>query len=71
MFVPIWTMPYDEGWSVDVTSSARAHRRQRSTATWTGGRCEESMLCLTEEEEAEEERSESEAEYEEVEDDPR
>lgn len=54
-----------------MISSARAHRRQRSTATWTAGLCVESMLCLTEEEEAEEERSESEAEYDEVADDPK
>ena len=36
--MPICTMPDRLGSSVDVSSSARAHRRQRMTATWTGGR---------------------------------
>lgn len=37
-------MPDELGSSVDVISSARAHRRQRITVTWIGGRCDESML---------------------------
>lgn len=45
--VPIWTMPDRLGSSVEVTSSARAQRRQRRVATWTGGRVAESMLCRT------------------------
>jgi hypothetical protein len=63
MLVPIWTMPRELGSSVDVISSARAHRRQRITVTWMGGRCDESMLCRTDDREEElEERSESDAE---------
>lgn len=61
-------MPDELGSSVDVISSARAHRRQRRVATWTVGRCDESMLCLTEDDEADE-RSESETEYDEEEED--
>lgn len=45
--MPIWTMPDRLGSSVEVISSARAHRMQRMTATWTGGRVAESMLCRT------------------------
>jgi len=40
-------MPYKLGSSVDVISSARAHRRQRMIATWTVGRDAESMLGRT------------------------
>ena len=59
-------MPRELGSSVDVISSDRAHRRQRMTVTWMAGRCEESMLCLTEDREEElDERSESDAEYDE------
>lgn len=60
-------MPKELGSSVVVASSARAHLRQRRTATWTG-RCVESMLCRTEEADPEDERSESEAEYDEEDD---
>jgi len=38
-------MPYKLGSSVEVISSARAHRRQRMRVTWTVGREAESMLC--------------------------
>lgn len=67
MLVPIWTMPDRLGSSVDVISSARAHRRQRMTATCTGGRVAESMLCRAaapevDEEDDVDERSESDAE---------
>lgn len=55
-------MPLMLASSVDVVSTARWHRRQRSTSTEATGREIESMLCLTEDPDAEEERSESEAE---------
>ena len=56
-------MPSELGSSVDVISSARAHRKQRITDTWMGGRCDESILCRTEDLEEElVERSESDAE---------
>jgi hypothetical protein len=47
MLVPIWTMPDMVGSSVEVISSARAHRRQRRVATCTAGRVVVSMLCRT------------------------
>jgi len=57
-------MPRELGSSVEVISSARAHRRHRMTVTWMVGRCEESMLCLVDDREDEpDERSESDAEY--------
>jgi len=63
MLVPIWTMPDELGSSVDVISSARAHLRQRITVTWIGGRCDESMLCRTDDREDELlDKSESDAE---------
>lgn len=62
MLVPTRTMPLMLASSVEVVSTARWHRRQRSTSTEATGREIESMLCLTEEPDADEERSESEAE---------
>ena len=57
-------MPRELGSSVDVISSARAHLRHRITVTWMGGRCDESMLYLTDDREDEPlDRSESDAEY--------
>lgn len=38
-------MPDELGSSVDVISSACAHRIQRRTTTWTGGRVADCMLC--------------------------
>jgi hypothetical protein len=45
MFTPMRTMPLWLASSVDVISTDRWHRRQRSTSTEATGR--ESMLCLT------------------------
>jgi hypothetical protein len=71
MLVPIWTMPERLGSSVEVISSARAHRKQRMTATWTVGREGESMLrraTVVELIALDEGRSESDPEYAEEED---
>ena len=65
-------MPERLGSSVEGISSARAHRMQRMTATWTEGRTEASMLCRVVPEPVElgDERSRSEVEKaEEAEDD--
>ena len=64
-------MPDRLGSSVEVISSARAHRMQRMTATWTEGRAEESMLCRAAPDPVElgDERSRSEFENAEEEDD--
>jgi hypothetical protein len=40
-------MPDKLGSSVEVISSARAHRIQRRTATWAGGRVADSILRRT------------------------
>ncbi len=57
-------MPLELASSVDVASTARAHRMQRSTSTWTTGLCELSMLWRYEPpDEDPDDRSESEAEY--------
>jgi hypothetical protein len=61
-------MPAALASSVEVISTARAHRRQRRTSTETLGRCELSMLCLTDDADVDEERSESDAEYDEYDD---
>ena len=71
MLVPIRTIPLELASSVEVISTERAHRRQRSTSTDTMGREPESMLCLTDDPEVCDERSESDAEYDEAEDELR
>jgi hypothetical protein len=65
-------MPERLGSSVEVSSSARAHLRQRMMATWTTGRDADSMLVRATTVELivfEDGRSESDDEYDDEEDD--